>query len=50
MMTEFDTLNYLQERIQLETARLYKLAGINPLAGIYVTSSFELQERAHTHY
>lgn len=23
----------LQERIQLETARLYKLAGINPLAG-----------------
>lgn len=24
---------FLQERIQLETARLYKLAGINPLAG-----------------
>lgn len=23
----------LQEKIQLETARLYKLAGINPLAG-----------------
>lgn len=29
-----DTFMYLQERIQLETARLYKLAGINPLAGI----------------
>lgn len=32
-MTEFDNLIYLQEKIQLETARLYKLAGINPLAG-----------------
>lgn len=26
-------LSNMQERIQLETARLYKLAGINPLAG-----------------
>jgi hypothetical protein len=26
---------FLQERIQLETARLYKLANINPLAGIH---------------
>lgn len=26
---------YLQEKIQLQTARLYKLAGINPLAGTY---------------
>ncbi|KAM0003579.1 putative membrane insertase YidC/ALB3/OXA1/COX18 [Helianthus debilis subsp. tardiflorus] len=25
-----------QERLQLETARLYKLAGINPLAGIVI--------------
>jgi membrane protein insertase Oxa1/YidC/SpoIIIJ len=25
----------LQERIQLETARLYKQAGVNPLAGSY---------------
>lgn len=24
---------HLQERIQLETARLYKVAGVNPLAG-----------------
>lgn len=27
-------LSVMQERIQLETARLYKLAGINPLAGM----------------
>lgn len=33
---------YLQERIQLETARLYKLAGINPLAGINITFLFLL--------
>ena len=32
----------LQERIQLETARLYKVAGINPLAGIYITSEFSI--------
>ena len=37
LLTWFNSLVYLQERIQLETARLYKLAGINPLAGTYVS-------------
>lgn len=27
---------FLQEKIQIETARLYKLAGINPLAGTFI--------------
>lgn len=34
---------YFQERIQLETARLYKLAGINPLAGLTCTFFFRCQ-------
>lgn len=42
--------NYSQERIQLETARLYKLAGINPLAGAYITASFCLQSEGDIHY
>lgn len=25
---------FSQEKIQIETARLYKLAGVNPLAGV----------------
>lgn len=37
LLTRFNSFVYLQERIQLETARLYKLAGINPLAGTYVS-------------
>lgn len=41
-MTSTDAFVYLQERIQLETARLYKLAGINPLAGTDVASCFSL--------
>ena len=41
-MTSTDAFVYLQERIQLETARLYKLAGINPLAGTDVASRFSL--------
>ena len=41
-MTSSDAFVYLQERIQLETARLYKLAGINPLAGIDIAFGFSL--------
>lgn len=33
-------IHVFQERIQLETARLYKLAGINPLAGLFQSQSF----------
>lgn len=31
---------FLQERIQLETSRLYKQAGVNPLAGYILTYKF----------
>jgi len=38
MITHCDCHIYLQERIQLETARLYKLARVNPLAGYFYIS------------
>lgn len=40
LMIKLDLLICLQERIQLETARLYKLAGINPLAGVQIVPVF----------
>ena len=34
-----------QERIQLETARLYKLSGVDPLAGTYKYYAWKVSKR-----
>ena len=33
---------FFKERIQLETSRLYKQAGVNPLAGMFFNTSLNI--------